>query len=163
MKLNLTVNGDKKEFDVEPNEMLLDVLRRYGYKSVKRGCDTADCGTCTVLKDGKAILSCSTFAASVEGAHIITLESMGQHGDLHEIQQVFADESAFQCGFCAPGMILSTKEFMDEIQNRQNKLISESEIKERLNGNLCRCTGYESQLRALKKLVVKYGGEVEPL
>ncbi len=163
MKLNLTVNGDKKEFDVEPNEMLLDVLRRYGYKSVKRGCDTADCGTCTVLKDGKAILSCSTFAASVEGTHIITLESMGQHGDLHEIQQVFADESAFQCGFCAPGMILSTKEFMDEIQNRQNKLISESEIKERLNGNLCRCTGYESQLRALKKLVVKYGGEVEPL
>ncbi len=161
MKLNIHVNGEKKQFDIEPHEMLVDVLRREGYKSVKKGCNTADCGTCTVLKDGKAILSCKTFAAAVEGCEIMTVEAMGQNGPLHEIQQVFVDESAFQCGFCAPGIIMNTMEFMNDIQQRENKVVSECEIKERLTGNLCRCTGYEAQLKALKKLVVKYGGEVE--
>ena len=161
MKLNIRVNGEKKQFDIEPSEMLIDVLRREGYKSVKKGCNTADCGTCTVLKDGKAILSCKTFAASVEGCEITTVEAMGQNGPLHKIQQVFVDESAFQCGFCAPGIIMNTMEFMNDIQQRENKVVSETEIKERLNGNLCRCTGYEAQLKALKKLVVQYGGEVE--
>ncbi len=161
MKLNLSLNGEKKQFDIEPNEMLIDVLRREGYKSVKKGCNTADCGTCTVLRDGKAILSCKTFAASVEGCEITTVETMGQSGELHKIQQVFVDESAFQCGFCAPGLIMNTMEFMNDIQQRDEKRVSECEIKERLNGNLCRCTGYEAQLKALKKLVVKYGGEVE--
>jgi len=161
LKLNLIVNGEKKQFDINPNEMLIDVLRREGYKSVKKGCNTADCGTCTVLKDGKAILSCKTFAASVDGSEITTVEAMGQSGPLHDIQQVFVDESAFQCGFCAPGIIMNTMEFMNDIQVRENKTVSETEIKERLNGNLCRCTGYEAQFSALKKLVVKYGGEVE--
>jgi len=161
LKLNIRVNGEKKQFDIEPSEMLIDVLRREGYKSVKKGCNTADCGTCTVLKDGKAILSCKTFAASVEGCEITTVEAMGQNGPLHKIQQVFVDESAFQCGFCAPGIIMNTMEFMNDIQQRENKVVSETEIKERLNGNLCRCTGYEAQLKALKKLVVQYGGEVE--
>lgn len=161
MKLNLIVNGEKKQFDINPNEMLIDVLRREGYKSVKKGCNTADCGTCTILKDGKAILSCKTFAASVDGSEITTVEAMGQSGPLHDIQQVFVDESAFQCGFCAPGIIMNTMEFMNDIQVRENKTVSETEIKERLNGNLCRCTGYEAQFSALKKLVVKYGGEVE--
>ena len=161
MKLNIQVNGEKRQFDIEPGEMLIDVLRREGYKSVKKGCNTADCGTCTVLKDGRAILSCKTFAASVGGCEITTVEAMGQSGPLHEIQQAFVDEAAFQCGFCAPGLIMSTVEFLNGISKRENKVVSEHEIKERLNGNLCRCTGYESQLKALKKLVVQYGGEVE--
>ena len=160
MILNLIVNGEKKQFHIEPNEMLVDVLRREGYKSVKKGCNTANCGTCTVLRDGKAILSCKTFAAAVEGSEITTLEAMGQTGPLHEIQQVFVDESAFQCGFCTPGLIMSTVEFLNDIKTREDQSVKESEIKERLNGNLCRCTGYESQLTALKKLVVQYGGEV---
>jgi carbon-monoxide dehydrogenase small subunit len=161
LNLKITVNGENKQFDIEPNEMLIDVLRREGYKSVKKGCNMADCGTCTVLKDGKAVLSCKVFAASVEGCEITTVEALGQNGPLHDIQQVFVDESAFQCGFCAPGIIMNTMEFMDDIQQRENKVVPVSEIKNRLNGNLCRCTGYEAQLSALKKLVVKYGGEVE--
>jgi carbon-monoxide dehydrogenase small subunit len=161
LKLNLTVNGEKKIFEIEPNELLIDVLRTNGYKSVKRGCNSADCGSCTVLKNGKAILSCSTLAASAENAEITTVEAFGTHLELDEVQQAFVDESAFQCGFCAPGMILATKEFIEEFKTRENKKITEHEIKERLTGNLCRCTGYESQIKAVENLIRNYGGEVE--
>jgi len=160
LKLHLSINGEKREFDIEPKEMLLDVLRDNGYKSVKRGCSSADCGTCTVLKDGKAILSCTTFAASVEGCEITTTEALGEHGQLDKIQQAFVDESAFQCGFCAPGMLMSTKEFIDEMKKNPKMTFKVSEIKDRFSGNLCRCTGYESQMKAIKTLIQDNGGEV---
>jgi len=161
LKLNLVVNGEKKIFEIEPNELLIDVLRKNGYKSIKRGCNSADCGSCTVLKNGKAILSCSTLAAAVEGCDITTVEAFGSHLELDEVQEAFENESAFQCGFCAPGLILATKEFIEEFKTRENKKISEGEIKKRLTGNLCRCTGYEAQVRAVEDLVKKHGGEVQ--
>ncbi len=147
MIADLTINGRKFETDIRPGEMLIDTLRALGFKSVKHGCDSADCGTCTVLLDGKAILSCSTFTASASGKQITTVEGLGSKDSMDRIQQVFAEESAFQCGFCAPGLIMATKEILNKFES-----LDEDEIKYHLSGNLCRCTGYEAQVKAVKRM-----------
>jgi carbon-monoxide dehydrogenase small subunit len=151
----LTINGEEKYFRINPGDILLDVLRNNGYKSVKKGCGSADCGTCTVLINGRAMLSCSILAASVDGKTVETLEGLGSDNELHPIQKAFLDASAFQCGFCAPGLILSTKELLENHDS-----LSEEQIKRELAGNLCRCTGYENQIRAVKNLFKEKNGEV---
>jgi carbon-monoxide dehydrogenase small subunit len=155
MDIKLTINGEEKYFRINPGDILLDVLRDNGYKSVKKGCGSADCGTCTVLINGRAMLSCSILAASVDGKTVETLEGLGSDNELHPIQKAFLDTSAFQCGFCAPGLILSTKELLEN-----HVSLSEEQIKHELAGNLCRCTGYENQIRAVKNLFKEKNGEV---
>jgi len=150
VEIRVSINGTAKIWNVEPGELLVDVLRDNGYRSVKKGCGSADCGTCTVLLDGRAVLSCSVFAASVEGKTIETLEGLGSEQQLHPIQQAFLDASAFQCGFCAPGLIMATKELLEKESS-----LTEEQIKHELSGNLCRCTGYENQVKAVSGLMDK--------
>lgn len=155
MKINFTLNDQPVEMEGEPNQSLLDLLRKKGYHGTKKACDSADCGSCTVLVDGRAMLSCILLAPSIQGCSVTTIEGIGQGQEMDEVQRVFAEENAFQCGFCAPGLILSTHELLDRFDD-----LSEEEIRHQLRGNLCRCTGYEQQTRAVKKLFEqKKGGE----
>ena len=144
IELTLEVNGAKKTFAASPGERLSDLLRRAGYLSVKVGCSTGDCGTCTVLVDGEPIVSCLMLAAQADGASILTAEGLAHGGDLHPIQEAFLDEGAVQCGFCIPGMMLSAYALL-EAENSP----TEDDVRECLSGNLCRCTGYENPVRAV--------------
>lgn len=148
MKISVTVNGEKKRFTIAANDILLDVLRREGYTGVKRGCGTGDCGACTVIVNGKAINSCMMMAAQADEAEITTIEGLAKDGQLHPLQQAFIDHGAAQCGFCIPGMILSTKAFLDE-----NPHPTEAEVRENILGNLCRCTGYKKQVEAILSVI----------
>jgi len=121
-------------------------LRNHGYKSIKFGCGEGTCGTCTVLVDGNAHLSCLTFTALMVNKEITTLEGLGDFDNLHPLQKAFIDEGAVQCGYCTPGMILSAKALLDK-----NPSPSEEEIKKALDGNKCRCTGYVSIIKAIQK------------
>jgi len=144
MHLELTVNGTERGVGAAPSESLLDVLRRSGYTGAKRGCDTGDCGFCTVVVDGEPIKSCVQPAAQVDGAAVETIEGLGAQDDLHPIQAAFVDNAAVQCGFCIPGTIMRTKALLEETPEPD-----EAEIREALSGNLCRCTGYERILDAV--------------
>lgn len=146
MKLNVTINGVEKRFRVGVKEMLLDVLRREGYTGVKRGCRKGDCGACAVLVDNKIFNSCVVPAMSVAGKDVLTIEGIGTVNEPHVIQQIFLKEGAVQCGFCTPGMILAAKALID-----RNKDPDDNEIREALDGNLCRCTGYVKIIKAVKK------------
>ncbi|MBN2220264.1 MAG: (2Fe-2S)-binding protein [Kosmotogaceae bacterium] len=156
MKITLNVNGKLHDIDIDPGEYLLDVLRRIGYKSVRRSCNSASCGTCTVLLNGKPILSCSTFAASVDGQSIETVEGMSDGEKLHPIQEAILEEGGAQCGYCIPGLIMTGEALL-----RENIDPSDEEIKLALNGNICRCTGYEPQNRAIKKAAQVMRGELD--
>ncbi len=147
MKIQLTLNKKKIEADIDPNMMLLDFVREQGMKSVKRGCDTGNCGLCTLWVDEKPVLSCSTLAMRANGKRVTTLE--GVQKEAEEFSQYLAMEGADQCGFCSPGFIMAVLALKREIPNP-----TVAEMKEYLAGNLCRCTGYQSQYRAL----VKYFG-----
>lgn len=147
MKLQVVLNGKKVEAEIHPNLMLLDFVREQGMKSVKRGCDTGNCGLCTVWVDDKPVLSCSTLAARVNGKRVTTLEGVQEEAE--EFSQFLAMEGADQCGFCSPGLIMAVLAL-----KRENPHPTAEEMKEYLAGNLCRCTGYQSQYRAL----VKYFG-----
>jgi aerobic-type carbon monoxide dehydrogenase small subunit (CoxS/CutS family) len=144
-KIALTVNGVKKELSVKNNEFLLDVLRRCGYKSVKKGCDTGDCGSCTVLLGGKPVLACLIPAFTAHGAEITSVEGLGTVRAPHPLQEAFVEAGAVQCGYCIPGMLLASKRLLD-----LNPSPSEEDIKKYLDGNLCRCTGYVKQIKAVK-------------
>jgi carbon-monoxide dehydrogenase small subunit len=148
MKISVTVNGETKRFAIAASDILLDLLRREGYTGVKRGCGTGDCGACTVIFNGKAINSCMMMAAQADGAEIMTIEGLAKDEQLHPLQQAFIDHGAAQCGFCIPGMILSTKAFLDE-----NPHPTEADIRENILGNLCRCTGYKKQVEAIMSVV----------
>ena len=137
MKVSFTLNGKPVVYEAGPDEMLLEVLRREGWTGVKRGCEDNNCGACTVIVDGRTMLSCSLFAGQVEGREVTTIEGLGEPAAPHFIQQAFVDTAAVQCGFCMPGMILSTKSLLDENPHPDGE-----EIREALDGNLCRCTGY---------------------
>ncbi len=145
LKIALTVNGRKSQWKVRPGEYLLDVLRREGYKGAKKGCETGDCGSCAIFLDGKPVLSCLMLAASAHGREITTIEGLGTPMDPHPIQKAFVEAGAVQCGFCIPGMILTTKALLDETPDP-----GEHEIRRALDGNLCRCTGYVKQVEAVK-------------
>lgn len=132
------VNGRPYEVLIEPRMTLLQLLRdELGFTGVKYGCGTADCGACTVLVDGKPILSCSTLAITVREKNIITIEGLAEGTNLHPIQRAFIDYGAIQCGYCTPGMILTAKALLNE-----NPKPTREQVKEALAGNLCRCTGY---------------------
>lgn len=144
MKINLKVNGVNKTFLIEPHEYLLDVLRRYGYQSVRRGCDNTSCGVCTVLLDGSPVPSCSLLAARVDQREVTTVEGIEREAE--KLAHYFGELGADQCGFCNPSMALTVYAL-----KKENKNASEEEIKSYLVGNLCRCTGYVAQHEAIKK------------
>jgi carbon-monoxide dehydrogenase small subunit len=154
MKIKLTVNKRIHEVHIDPGEMLLDVLRRLGYKSVRRSCNSASCGNCTVLLEGKPILSCITFAASVDNCSIETVEYLSEKEELHPIQEAILEAGGSQCGYCISGLTMTIKSFLAE-----NPDPDDEEIKKALVGNLCRCTGYESQIKAVKLAAKKLRGE----
>ena len=145
MNISLTVNGHVHQVELAGNETLLDVLRVLGYKSVKFGCGEGFCGACTVIIDGKAVNSCLIPAVAADGQFIITVENLGDVQKLSVLQQAFIDAGAVQCGFCTPGMILSSKALLDRTPNP-----TEAEIKDALDGNLCRCTGYIQIIEAVQ-------------
>lgn len=146
-QITLTVNGVKREMLVAPNELLLNVFRdRLGLTGTKYGCGIGECGSCTVLVDGKPLLSCLTLAISLDGSDIVTIEGISQSdGRLHPIQESFLEHGAVQCGFCTPGMIIMAKNLLDE-----NPKPTEEEIREHIRGNLCRCTGYTQIVKAIQ-------------
>ncbi len=142
----LKINDRTYNLKIEPNELLLNVIRdRLGLTGTKYGCGLGECGSCTVLADGRPILSCQTLALSMEGMEIITIEGIGGPGALHPLQEAFIDEGAIQCGFCTPGMILASKALLDWNPNP-----STDEIKDALRGNFCRCTGYVNIIKAVR-------------
>ncbi len=144
MKVRFQLNNEKRSLDVEPNDVLFDVLRdKIGLKSPKCGCDRGDCGACSILLNGKSVRSCLVLAAEIEGANIVTVEGIGQT-DLSPVQKAFLDKNAFQCGYCAPGMIIAATELLEH-----NKHPNAHEVREALSGNLCRCTGYTPIIEAV--------------
>ena len=145
MIIELRVNGRVHRVEVEPEETLLEVLRRLGYKSVKYACGTGECGACTVLLDGRSVKSCILFAWQAEGREITTLEGLSRDGDLHPIQEAFIEAGAVQCGYCIPGFIMEVAYLLSVNPNP-----SEEEIKKFLEGNLCRCGGYQKIIEAVK-------------
>ncbi len=143
-KINLILNGEKRSVVVEPDEILLNVLRdKLGAKSPKCGCDRGDCGACAVLLNGKSVRSCLIFAIEVDGQEILTLEGLSTNG-LSKLQERFLELNSFQCGFCTSGMTISATELLEENPNP-----TVEEVKEHLSGNLCRCTGYTSIIEAV--------------
>ena len=148
-RIQITVNEEEYDLLVHPNRTLLDLLRvDLGLTGTKEGCDEGDCGACTVIVDGKVVTSCLVLAVEADGAAITTIEGLHKGDALHPIQQAFVDSGAVQCGFCTPGMILTTKALLDEIPDP-----SEEDIKHYLEGNLCRCTGYAKILDAVNMAV----------
>jgi len=151
--ISLTVNGALYEIEVEPNELLLDVIRdRLGLTGAKRSCDVQVCGACTLLLDGRPVSSCTLLAFEARDREVLTIEGLAaQNGKLHPLQEAFIEHGGFQCGFCTPGMILTAKTLLDENPNP-----TEEEIIQFMQGNICRCTGYkkiiESITAAAKKI-----------
>jgi carbon-monoxide dehydrogenase small subunit len=150
--ITLKVNGEERSADVEPNDILLDVLRiQIGLKSPKIGCERGDCGSCTILFDGKTVRSCLILAVEAEGHEITTVEGLSQDGPT-PLQQAFVEHNAFQCGFCAPGIVLAATELLEK-----NPHPTEEEVKEAISGNLCRCTGYKPILEAVLDVSSRIG------
>jgi carbon-monoxide dehydrogenase small subunit len=144
--IRLSVNERAYELAVEPNTTLVDLLRyRLGLTGTKKGCDLGDCGACTVLLDGKAVNSCLVLAVQADGRTVQTIEGLETAGGLHPLQQAFIEKGAIQCGFCSSGMILAAKELLDRTPHPQ-----EAEIRDAISGNLCRCTGYQKIIEAIK-------------
>jgi carbon-monoxide dehydrogenase small subunit len=152
--INLRINGEPYEVRIKPNTTLLDFLRdKIGLTGTKKGCDTGQCGACTVLLDGKPINSCLVLAADANGKEILTVEGLGRDGKLHPLQETFMQEGAVQCGYCTSGMLLSAKALLDE-----NPSPGEDEVKKAIAGNLCRCTGYVRIVKAVLVAARKMGG-----
>jgi len=145
--ITLHVNGEARAVTVPVHHTLLEVLRDdLGQTETKYGCGTGECGACTVLIDGKTVLSCLTLAATVDGAQITTASGLESNGELHPIQQAFVDEAAVQCGYCTPGLVIKTAGLL-----AKNPSPSEEEIRKGLEGNICRCTGYVKVVKAVQR------------
>ena len=156
--IRCTVNGKARELSFDVRASLLEVLRAEGLTSSKQGCGVGECGACTVLVDNIPVDSCIFLAVWADGKHIRTLESlMGPDGELSDIQQAFIEETAVQCGFCTPGFILTAVEILES-----GKEYTDDELRKLLSGHLCRCTGYENILRAVKKTMYKRLGKPMP-
>ena len=147
MRTKFRVNGVNVELDVEPRRLLVSVLREeLGLTGTHIGCDTTNCGACTVLVDGTAIKSCAMLAVQADGSEILTIEGLAKKGALHPVQKAFLERHGLQCGFCTPGMIMTSYWLLS-----QNKDWDEEETKKQLSGNLCRCTGYRNIIESLKR------------
>jgi len=142
----LIINDQSYELAVEPNQTLADVIRYdIGLTGTKKGCDTGDCGACTVILDGDAVNSCLVLAVQANGSVVETIEGLATDEGLHPLQKAFVDKGAIQCGFCSPGMIMSAKNMLDK-----NQKPTKQEIREGISGNLCRCTGYQKIFEAIE-------------
>ena len=142
----ITVNGERREAEVEPRQLLVYFLRnQLGLTGTNVGCDTSSCGACTVLVDGESVKSCTVFAVQADGAEVTTIEGLAENGELHPVQQAFHEQHALQCGYCTPGFVMATISLLKENPNP-----SEEEIRLGLEGNLCRCTGYHNIVRAVQ-------------
>ncbi|GAI01174.1 unnamed protein product [marine sediment metagenome] len=148
-ELRLTVNGQPYELYIKPKTLLAEVLRdKLGLTGTKRGCSSSSCGACTVILNGMAVKSCSILALQANGGEILSIEGLASGAELHPLQKAFLDHGAFQCGFCTPGMLMSAKVLLDENPNP-----TKEQIKEGIDGNICRCTGYNSIIRAVTAVV----------
>lgn len=160
MILSFTLNGDPTEWEIHPGETLLEALRRHGHYGVKRGCNTGDCGVCTVHLDGEAVRSCQIFAAAAAGRAVTTIEGLAERhpetGEtiLHPLQQRFIMNGAIQCGYCIPGMLMSAAALLE-----QQPRPAPEEVKRALDGNLCRCTGYVKQAQSVLEAAADLAGE----
>jgi len=153
MKIHLTINGKNYSHDVEPRLLLIHYLRENAALTGSHvGCETSLCGACTVELDGKAVKSCTMFAVQADGAKITTIEGLANDGKLHGVQEAFWNEHGLQCGFCTPGMIMASKQIID-----RNHAPSDAEIRHGLEGNLCRCTGYQHIVNAVKAAAAAAG------
>jgi aerobic carbon-monoxide dehydrogenase small subunit len=145
-KVALTVNGQLREAEVEPRQLLVYFLREtLGLKGTNVGCDTSSCGACTILLDGESVKSCTVFAVQADGSDVTTIEGLASGDELHPVQQAFHEQHALQCGYCTPGFVMATVSLL-----RENPSPSEDEIRRGLEGNLCRCTGYHNIVRAVE-------------
>jgi aerobic carbon-monoxide dehydrogenase small subunit len=154
-KVNVNVDGVRYEHDVEPRTLLVHYLRdRVGKIGTVVGCDTSNCGSCTVLMDGVSVKSCTVLAVQADGTEITTVEGLAEGDGLHPVQQAFHDCHALQCGFCTPGMIMASVDLL-----KANPSPSADEVREGLEGNLCRCTGYENIVRAVQQAAGAPAGE----
>lgn len=144
--VSIKVNGKEEQWDVEPRLLLAHFLREdLGLTGTHIGCDTTQCGACTVLIDGKSVKACTVFAVQADGSEVTTIEGVGAEGELHPVQEGFWEEHGLQCGYCTPGMIMSGIHLLNE-----NKNPSEQEIREGISGNFCRCTGYQHIVNAIQ-------------
>jgi carbon-monoxide dehydrogenase small subunit len=145
--ISLTVNGKLHAVEVEPRTLLVELLRdRLDLTGTHVGCDTSYCGACTVLLNGLAVKSCTTFAVQADGAEIVTVEGLERNGELHPIQKAFGDSFGLQCGYCTPGLMLSTHQLLE-----QNQHPGEKDIRKAIAGNTCRCTGYQNIFEAIQR------------
>ena len=145
-RVSLTVNGNRLELEVEPRLLLVHLLREeLSLTGTHVGCDTSQCGACTVYMNGASVKSCTVFGVQADGAEILTIEGLQQDGHLHPLQDAFWDQHGLQCGYCTPGMIMSAYGLLQE-----NHSPSETEVREGLRGNLCRCTGYHNIVKAVQ-------------
>ena len=147
MNVAITVNGVAREAEVEPRTLLVDLIRDgFGLTGTKIACDTSQCGSCTVHLDGMAVKSCTVLAVQANGADLTTIEGLADNGDLHAVQEAFHEQHGLQCGFCTPGMVMAAVALLEQSPNP-----SDEEIRHGLEGNLCRCTGYENIVRAVRE------------
>jgi carbon-monoxide dehydrogenase small subunit len=154
-RVTITVNGARRTADVEPRLLLAHLLRQgFGLTGTHTGCDTSNCGACTVLFDGKAIKSCTMLAVQADGHDVTTVEGLAASSELHPIQEGFKDEHGLQCGFCTPGMMLAAKTLLEE-----NPDPTEDEVRWALSGNLCRCTGYQNIVKSVLWAAKKMRGD----
>jgi aerobic carbon-monoxide dehydrogenase small subunit len=145
-RIAVTVNGERREAEVEPRQLLVYFLReQLELKGTNVGCDTSSCGTCTVLLDGESVKSCTMLAVQADGAEVTTIEGLAQNGELHPVQRAFHEQHALQCGYCTPGMVLAVVSLLGEQPEP-----SEADIRLALEGNLCRCTGYHNIVKAVQ-------------
>ena len=145
-RIAVTVNRERREAEVEPRQLLVYFLRdQLGLTGTNVGCDTSSCGSCTVLLEGESVKSCTVLAVQADGAEVTTIEGLAQNGELHPVQRAFHEQHALQCGYCTPGMVMATVSLLAE----QPKP-SEAEIRQALEGNLCRCTGYHNIVKAVQ-------------
>ncbi|UHQ96177.1 (2Fe-2S)-binding protein [Natrinema halophilum] len=154
MQFSLTVNGESLDIEAAPDDDLASVLRREGYTGVKCGCDGGICGASKVLIEGSAEMACGKAVQEADGATIQTIEGIGSQDELHPIQQAFVDHFAVQCGFCIPGMIVQTKELLEETPDP-----TEAEVREAIDDNLCRCTGYQKPVEAILDAAARMNGD----
>ncbi len=153
LAIRVTINGAARRWTVAPGDLLLDVLRREGYWGTKRGCESGECGACTVLVDGEPVNSCLMFAAQADGRRLLTIEGVADGATLHPVQEAFLDHGAVQCGYCTPGMVLCTKALLERSPDP-----TEAEVRETLAGVLCRCTGYRKPVEAVLAAARVRGG-----
>jgi aerobic carbon-monoxide dehydrogenase small subunit len=143
--VKLTVNGEPREIEVEPRRLLVHALREdLGLTGTHVGCDTSNCGACTVHLDGLAVKSCTVLAVQADGGEVTTIEGLGKDGQLHPVQEAFWEEHGLQCGYCTPGMIMASADLLNRVPNP-----TEAEVRHALEGNLCRCTGYHNIVKAV--------------